>query len=56
MIVQQFVYTGVLPISYRVNTLFGRVLYSTKSQASPEHLGAKPIGSRLARREDPAPL
>jgi hypothetical protein len=37
MIVQQFVYTGVLPISYRVNTLFGRVLYSTKSQASPEH-------------------
>ena len=37
MIVQQFVYTGVLPISYRVNTLFGRVLYSTKSRASPEH-------------------
>jgi len=37
MIIQQFVYTGALPTSYRVNTLFGRVLYCTKYRASPEH-------------------
>jgi amino acid adenylation domain-containing protein len=36
MIVQQFIYTGRRPVSYRVNTLFGHVLYSTKSQASPD--------------------
>jgi hypothetical protein len=36
MIVQQFIYTGGWPVSYRVNTLFGRVLYSIKQQASPD--------------------
>ncbi len=28
LLVQEFVYTGPWPVSYRVNTLFGRVLYS----------------------------
>jgi hypothetical protein len=28
MIVQQFIYTGERPVAHRVNTLFGRVLYS----------------------------
>jgi hypothetical protein len=28
LLVQQFVYAGLWPVSYRVNTLFGRVLYS----------------------------
>ena len=37
-IVQQFVYTGALPISYRVSTLFGRVLSCVKYQASPTHV------------------
>jgi acyl carrier protein len=36
MIVQQFVYTGVLPICYRVNTLFGQVLYAMKYRANSE--------------------
>jgi len=35
-IVQKFVYTGALPISYRVNTLFGKVLCSIKQQASSD--------------------
>ena len=34
-IVQQFVYTGQWPVSYRVTTLFGQVLYSWKSEADP---------------------
>jgi amino acid adenylation domain-containing protein len=37
VIVQQFIYTGPLPTSYRVCTLFGRALYSMKSQASADH-------------------
>jgi len=28
LLVQEFVYTGSWPVSYRVNTLFGRVMYS----------------------------
>jgi amino acid adenylation domain-containing protein len=36
MIVQRFIYTGLRPISYRVSTLFGRVLYCIKQQASRE--------------------
>jgi amino acid adenylation domain-containing protein len=28
LLVQEFVYTGAWPVSYRVNTLFGRMLYS----------------------------
>jgi hypothetical protein len=27
LLVQEFIYTGLWPVSYRVNTLFGRVLY-----------------------------
>jgi amino acid adenylation domain-containing protein len=32
-IIQRFIYTGPKPISYRVNTLFGKVLYSIKQQS-----------------------
>lgn len=38
MIIQQFVYTGVLPISYRVSTLFGRVLNCLKYRANAAHV------------------
>jgi len=34
MVIQRFIYTGVRPIAYRVNTLFGRVLYSIKQEAA----------------------
>jgi amino acid adenylation domain-containing protein len=37
VIIQQFIYTGSLPTSYRVCTLFGRALYSIKSQAGADH-------------------
>jgi hypothetical protein len=37
MIVQQFIYTGRRPVSYRVNTLFGKVLYSMRCEASAAH-------------------
>jgi len=30
LLVQQFVYTGLWPVSYRINTLFGRVLYAMR--------------------------
>ncbi|HEY5742938.1 MAG TPA: hypothetical protein VIS99_10395, partial [Terrimicrobiaceae bacterium] len=30
LIIQQFIYTGPRPVCYRVNTLFGRVLYSKR--------------------------
>jgi acyl carrier protein len=36
MIVQQFIYTGERPVGYRVNTLFGRVLYSMKHSANED--------------------
>jgi amino acid adenylation domain-containing protein len=35
-IIQQFIYTGPKPISYRVNTLFGKVLYAKKYQSKNE--------------------
>jgi amino acid adenylation domain-containing protein len=38
LLVQEFVYTGLWPVSYRVNTLFGRTLYSmviTGNRARP---------------------
>jgi hypothetical protein len=44
MIVQEFIYTGRAPVSYRINTLFGRALYSVKFQAgasSPELRGTE---------------
>jgi hypothetical protein len=37
IIVQEFIYTGARPTSFRVNTLFGRVLYAIKSEASGDH-------------------
>jgi len=30
LLVQEFIYTGLRPVSYRVNTLFGRVLYCVR--------------------------
>jgi hypothetical protein len=33
MIIQRFIYTGLWPTSYRVNVLFGCVLYALKLQA-----------------------
>jgi hypothetical protein len=36
LIVQKFIYTGLHPVSYRVNTLFGKVLYSIKSAVSDD--------------------
>jgi hypothetical protein len=35
LLVQEFVYTGRWPVSYRVNTLFGRVLYSMVLTGNP---------------------
>jgi hypothetical protein len=34
LIVQEFIYTGPWPVSYRVTTLFGQVLFSWKVEAS----------------------
>ncbi len=39
VIIQQFIYTGPLPTAYRVCTLFGRALYSKKSQANADRPG-----------------
>jgi aryl carrier-like protein len=55
LLVQEFVYTGLWPISYRVNTLFGRVLYCltiTGNQArstltGPDDFGARGIGGQM---------
>jgi hypothetical protein len=35
LLAQEFIYTGPYPISYRVTTLFGQVLWALKVQASP---------------------
>jgi hypothetical protein len=35
-LIQEFIYTGPRPISYRVNTLFGKVLYSVRHEASAD--------------------
>jgi amino acid adenylation domain-containing protein len=35
-IIQQFIYTGPRPVSCRVNTLFGQVLYSLRFEASAD--------------------
>ena len=36
-ILQKFIYTGPRPVSYRVNTLFGRVLFSKRYEARSDH-------------------
>jgi len=49
LLVQEFVYTGLWPVSYRVNTLFGRVLYSliiTGNQARPPLKGPEDFDAR----------
>lgn len=40
MIAQQFVYTGPWPVSYRVTTLFGQVLFAWRVEAN---LGRRPL-------------
>ena len=55
LLVQEFVYTGMWPVSYRVNTLFGRVLYCltiTGNQArptlkGPDDFDARGIGGQM---------
>ncbi|HUH94709.1 MAG TPA: non-ribosomal peptide synthetase [Casimicrobiaceae bacterium] len=49
LLVQEFVYTGLWPVSYRVNTLFGRVLYSltiTGNQSRPALKGPEDFDAR----------
>jgi hypothetical protein len=49
LLVQEFVYTGAWPVSYRVNTLFGRVLYSlvlTANQARQALMGPEDFDAR----------
>jgi aryl carrier-like protein len=49
LLVQEFVYTGAWPVSYRVNTLFGRVLYSliiTANQARQALMGPEDFAAR----------
>ncbi len=41
VIAQKFIYTGLWPISYRVTTLFGRVLFSLRAEASHERTPIK---------------
>ena len=42
-LLQEFIYTGVWPVSYRVTTLFGKVLFALRCEA--EH-GRQPIKDR----------
>jgi hypothetical protein len=44
-VVQEFIYTGPWPVSYRVVTLFGRALWSMRAEA--DH-GSKPLPHRYA--------
>ena len=49
LLVQEFIYTGLWPVSYRVNTLFGRVLYCmriTGNASRPALRGSNDFGSR----------
>jgi hypothetical protein len=51
LLVQEFVYTGLWPVSYRVNTLFGRVLYAmviTGNKARPTLKGPEDFNARGA--------
>ncbi len=52
MLIQKFVYTGPRPVSYRVNTLFGKVLYAVRHEASadrPELGGPDDFGSIVSQ-------
>jgi hypothetical protein len=54
LLVQEFVYTGPWPVSYRVNTLFGRVLYSlviTGNEARQPLRGPEDFDARGDARE-----
>jgi hypothetical protein len=44
-IVQEFIYTGVWPVTYRVSTLFGEVLYAMRGEASH---ASRPLRGRYA--------
>jgi len=49
LLVQEFIYTGLWPVSYRVNTLFGRVLYCmriTGNASRPALRGPNDFDSR----------
>jgi hypothetical protein len=49
MIVQEFIYTGPWPTSYRVTTLFGRVLFAWKVTAATSR---RPLRHATAFRDD----
>jgi amino acid adenylation domain-containing protein len=49
LIIQELIYTGPQPVSYRVNTLFGKVLYSVRYEST-----RKPVPRAGADRETPA--
>ena len=54
LLVQEFVYTGPWPVSYRVNTLFGRVLYAlviTANRARAALLGPEDFAARGGGRQ-----
>ena len=53
LLVQRFVYTGLRPVSYRVNTLFGRVLYAIRLEGNPRRPPLRGPGDfRSAERGD----
>ena len=50
LLVQEFIYTGLWPVSYRVNTLFGRVLYCVRITGNYKPTrSARPQRFRLPR-------
>jgi amino acid adenylation domain-containing protein len=54
LLVQEFVYTGLWPVSYRVNTLFGQVLYCvvlTGNQARQQLSGPEDFDARGDTRQ-----
>ena len=57
-VLQQFIYTGQRPVSYRVNTLFGKVLYSKRYEVPhdrPAWTGPGGHSNSLAGRSSQAP-
>jgi amino acid adenylation domain-containing protein len=55
LLIQKFIYTGLRPVSYRVKTLFGKVLYSTKCTANdslPELYGPNDFRSGKGPTKD----
>jgi amino acid adenylation domain-containing protein len=57
LLVQEFIYTGLWPVSYRVNTLFGRVLYCmriTGNASRPALRGPNDFNSRGSSGNSPS--